>query len=135
MSSSKLGHPVAIRDEDIDCPLPSMDGLTKEEREEFADPEQQIVNIQLTRISGRILNLLYSIPTAKQERNFVKDVHRILTSLKTLDAELPKSLKLDNSRTPPFRTRNVASLALHFNQVCFVMYRAIRSHVGVDGWR
>jgi hypothetical protein len=117
MSSAKLGHPVAIRDEDIDCPYPSFNGLSLEQQAEFADPIQQIINIQLTQISGTILNQLYSIPAAKQERDFVKDVHNILSKLRTLDAGLPAHLKLDPSRTPPFKTRNVASLSLHLYQV------------------
>ena len=133
MSSAKLGHPVAIRDEDIDCPFPSFEGLTAEERTEFADPVQHSINIKLTEISGTILNQLYSIPTAKQERNFVRDVHNILTSLKKLDEELPQNLRLDTTLNPPFRVRNVASLSLHFNQVGISKTDILRPSHGRSG--
>lgn len=118
MCSSKLGHPVMIRDEDIDAPLPSTDGLTPAERDEFLDAEQLIANVKLARITGNILNLIYSIPGAQQEINFVRNVHKILNSLKEWDATLPASLRLDPTVSPPYKTRSIASLRLHFNQVC-----------------
>jgi proline utilization trans-activator len=121
LSSLKLGHPVTIRDEDIDCPMPTMNGLSDEERKEFADPEHMSVNVKLTRISGTILNLLYSAPGQKPESRFIKDVQTVFRDLDELQKNLPKHLRLDRTVSPPtFRTRNVASLCLHFNEVCYI---------------
>jgi hypothetical protein len=53
-SASKLGQPVSIRDEDIDVEMPSMDGLSEEEKIEFLDPQPLITNIKLARIIGNI---------------------------------------------------------------------------------
>ncbi|EKG17956.1 Transcription factor fungi [Macrophomina phaseolina MS6] len=129
MCSSKLGHPVMIRDEDIDAPLPSVDNLSLEEREEFLDADQLIANVKLARITGNILNLIYSIPSAQQEVNFVRNVHQILNSLKEWDATLPTSLRLDPTMSPPYKTRSVASLRLHFNQCIILTTRPILLYV------
>ncbi|KAF4539541.1 C6 transcription factor [Lasiodiplodia theobromae] len=129
MCSSKLGHPVMIRDEDIDAPLPSTDGLTPAERDEFLDAEQLIANVKLARITGNILNLIYSIPGAQQEINFVRNVHKILNSLKEWDATLPASLRLDPTVSPPYKTRSIASLRLHFNQCIILTTRPILLYV------
>lgn len=54
MSASKLGLPITVRDEDIDVELPSMNGLTEEEQQEFADPAHICANVKLARITGNI---------------------------------------------------------------------------------
>lgn len=113
--SSKLGHPVMIKDEDIDAPLPSADGLSAEEQEEFLDAGQLVSNIKLANILTSILNLIYGTPSSR-ERNFVRNVHLILTSLKDWDSRLPVSLKLDHEKSPPYSSRSVASLRLSCNQ-------------------
>lgn len=53
-SASKLGQPVSIRDEDIDVEMPSMDGLSEEEKIEFLDSQSLVTNIKLARIIGNI---------------------------------------------------------------------------------
>src|SRR5687767_11869371 len=53
-SASKLGQPVTVRDEDIDVEMPSMDGLTEDEKKEFLDPQPLITNTKLGRIIGNI---------------------------------------------------------------------------------
>ncbi|KAI8241826.1 putative transcriptional regulatory protein [Colletotrichum sp. SAR 10_99] len=116
LCSAKLGHPVMIKDEDIDAPFPSSDGLSAEEQEEFVDAGQLIANIRLARITGLLLDHTYKIHSP-HEKTFVSNVHRILTSLKEWDATLPPELALDHSRTPSYSTRAVASLRLHFNQL------------------
>jgi hypothetical protein len=45
---------VSIRDEDIDVEMPSMDGLSEEEKIEFLDPQSLVTNIKLARIIGNI---------------------------------------------------------------------------------
>src|ERR1700754_240683 len=56
LCSSKLGHPIMINDDDIDAEMPSNDGLSPQDLEEFFDAENQIANIKLARISGEITN-------------------------------------------------------------------------------
>lgn len=43
-----------LRDDDMDVELPSMDGLTDEEKAEFLDPIPIVTNIKLGRIIGNI---------------------------------------------------------------------------------
>ncbi|KAK8169093.1 fungal-specific transcription factor domain-containing protein [Phyllosticta citrichinensis] len=129
LCSSKLGHPVMIRDEDIDAPYPSVEGLSPEEREEFLDVDHLCANIKLAQITGNILNLIYSIPGAQLEVNFVRNVHKILTSLKEWDSTLPPGLRLDHTATPPYKSRSVASLRLHFNQCIMLTTRPILLYV------
>jgi hypothetical protein len=54
VSASKLGQPITIRDKDIDVELPSMDGLTEEEKTDFLDPIPMVANVKLGRIIGNI---------------------------------------------------------------------------------
>ncbi|KAF2136657.1 uncharacterized protein K452DRAFT_302600 [Aplosporella prunicola CBS 121167] len=129
LTSSKLGHPVMVRDEDIDAPFPSVDGLTLEQREEFVGAEQLVANIKLAQITGQILNLIYCIPNKDQETTFVRNMHKILNSLKEWDAMLPDCLRLDPKASPPYRTRSVASLRLHFNQCVVLATRPILLYV------
>lgn len=58
-TASKLGQPATVRDEDIDVEMPSIDGLTEEERTEFLDPQPLVTNTKLARIIGNICS--YSI--------------------------------------------------------------------------
>lgn len=54
LTSSKLGFPLAIQDHDIDVELPSMDGLSAAEQEEFSDPMHLLQHVGLARITGSI---------------------------------------------------------------------------------
>ncbi|KAI1489121.1 fungal-specific transcription factor domain-containing protein [Biscogniauxia mediterranea] len=125
--SSKLGHAPMIRDEDIDAPLPSADGLSPEEADDFVDAKQLIANIQLARIMGSILSL-YGVAT-QRPKDFVRNVHAILNSLKQWETELPVELKLDHNRFPSYASRSVASLRLHFNQCIILTTRPVLLHV------
>lgn len=51
---SHLGFPLTIHDEDIDVELPSMSGLSAEDRDEFADPAHLVANVRLARINGNM---------------------------------------------------------------------------------
>ncbi|KAF2083934.1 hypothetical protein K490DRAFT_9525, partial [Saccharata proteae CBS 121410] len=127
--TSKLGHPVMLRDEDIDAPLPSLEHLSAELQEEFVDASQLVANVKLARITGSILDHIYGIPAARHESNFVRNVHKILNDLKEWDATLPNSLRLDHTKSPPYGTRPIASLRLHFNQCIILTTRTILLYV------
>ncbi|KAI0015434.1 fungal-specific transcription factor domain-containing protein [Xylariomycetidae sp. FL0641] len=128
LCSSKLGHAVMIKDEDIDTPLPSTEGMAPEEADDFLDPKQLIANIKLSRITGSILTLIYGATTPRP-RDFVRNVHTILNNLKLWEAGLPSELKLDHNRFPSYGSRSVASLRLHFNQCIILTTRPVLLHV------
>ncbi|KAK9770162.1 putative Zn(2)-C6 fungal-type domain-containing protein, partial [Seiridium cardinale] len=128
VSSAKLGHPMMIRDEDIDAPLPSSNGLTAEELSDFMDAAQLLANIKLSRITGSIMSLIYGSGVARAKR-FIANVHKILNSLKQWDLELPPNLKLDHDKFPTYGSRSVASLRLHFNQCIILTTRPVLLHV------
>ncbi|ETS84123.1 hypothetical protein PFICI_02148 [Pestalotiopsis fici W106-1] len=128
LCSAKLGHPIMIRDEDIDAPLPSSNGLTTEELDDFMDARQLLANIKLSRITGSIMSLIYGSGLAKT-KNFISNVHQILNNLKQWDTELCPDLKLDYDRFPTYGSRSVASLRLHFNQCIILTTRPVLLHV------
>jgi proline utilization trans-activator len=128
LCSAKLGHPISIRDEDIDAPLPSSDGLTAEELNDFVDAGHLTANIKLSRITGSILSLIYG-SGARKAKGFIGNVHMILNSLKQWDTELPSELKLDHDKFPAYGSRSVASLRLHFNQCIILTTRPVLLHV------
>ncbi|KXJ87485.1 fungal-specific transcription factor domain-domain-containing protein [Microdochium bolleyi] len=123
-SASKLGQPVSIRDEDIDVEMPSMDGLTEEEKAEFLDPEPLTVNTKLGRIIGNILTDVYGVPNSRKGL-CIRGVHRILKQLRCWYDELPKSLRVQERGTP----RPVASLHLAYNQCIIQTTRPVLLHL------
>lgn len=54
VSASKLGYPIALSDKDIDIEMPSMDGLSPSEMEEFADPSHLVAKVKLANIAGSV---------------------------------------------------------------------------------
>ncbi|KZF20094.1 hypothetical protein L228DRAFT_35446 [Xylona heveae TC161] len=118
MCSLKMGHPITIRDEDIDAEIPSMDFLTEAEQEEFADPTHLAAKVTLSRITGNILTDIYRIRRPGQQHNFIQSVHKILTSLRSWSDSLSPNWRVDQNGQPIFNGyRPAASLHLHFNHV------------------
>ncbi|KAF2147618.1 hypothetical protein K461DRAFT_263552 [Myriangium duriaei CBS 260.36] len=126
--TSKLGFPLTFRDEDIDVALPSKTGSSGQELDDFVDPSHFLASIRLSRITGTILTLLYSLPAPKKGQQFVLNVHAVLTSLRQLDHELPETLK-ENLPTSVAQPRHVSSLRLNFNQCIILTTRPILLHV------
>ncbi|KAL4808421.1 fungal-specific transcription factor domain-containing protein [Aspergillus unguis] len=123
-SASKLGQPIAVRDEDIDCELPSMDGLTEDEMAEFLDPRNLIINIKLAKIIGNILTQIYGIPKATKGL-YVHQVHSILKQLRAWHDELPSDMRAKERDLP----RPVASLHLAYNQCIIQTTRPVLLHL------
>ncbi|KAL4921664.1 fungal-specific transcription factor domain-containing protein [Aspergillus aurantiobrunneus] len=123
-SASKLGQPIAVRDEDIDVEMPSMDGLTKEEMAEFLDPRNLVINIKLARIIGNILTQIYGIPKATKGL-YINQVHSILKQLRAWHDELPSDMRVKERGTP----RPVASLHLAYNQCIIQTTRPVLLHL------
>lgn len=115
--SSKIGLPTMIQDTDIDVQLPSKDGLSHPEMEDFYDPAYLVAQITLSRITGNVLGNIYHIPQHDRANTFVRGVQTILTSLRNFHEALPPLLRLDHHSSPMYLNRSVASLHLHFNQV------------------
>jgi len=127
--TSKLGLPIMLRDEDIDVQMPSMDGLTPEEAEDFYSPELMTAQIKLARITGNVISDLYKIPQPGKANTFVQSVQRILTSLRSWHETLPTVLRLDFSAMPIYPSRSVASLHLHFGNAVIQTTRPILFHL------
>ncbi|KAF7629398.1 hypothetical protein AFLA_013115 [Aspergillus flavus NRRL3357] len=124
MSASKLGLPITVRDEDIDVELPSMNGLTEEEQQEFADPAHICANVKLARITGNILTEIYCLPR-RANSMFVQRVHSIIKQLRAWNDALPPELCVRESRTP----RPVASLHMAYNECIMQTTRPILLHL------
>ncbi|KAL3417413.1 fungal specific transcription factor domain-containing protein [Phlyctema vagabunda] len=128
MWGSKMGHPVAIQDDDISVDKPSEGNLRAADREEFS-PSSEYVNasIKLARISGSIVSNIYS--RRKNGPPFVQSVQTILRDLKIWVASLPEGLKLDQKGIGTGRPRNIVSLHLAFNQSVILATRPVLLHV------
>ncbi|KAH6695607.1 fungal-specific transcription factor domain-containing protein [Plectosphaerella plurivora] len=124
-SASKLGQPVFLRDEDIDVELPSMDGLTEEEQQEFLDPAPLAANVRLARIIGNILTDIYGVPSRNNKGLCLHRVHSILKQLRAWHDGLPPSLRINDRGTP----RPVASLYLAYNQCIIQTTRPVLLHL------
>ncbi|KAI2673424.1 transcriptional regulator family: Fungal Specific TF [Penicillium roqueforti] len=124
LTCSKLGQPTAVNDDDIDVELPTMDGLTPEEKEEFPDPRHLFASVGLAKIAGDILSDIYCMP-GRKKIHFVKRVHGILSNLRDWDDTLPQHLafRWDDSN------RHVASLHLCYNQCIIHTTRPILLHL------
>ncbi|KAJ5951289.1 transcriptional regulator family: Fungal Specific TF [Penicillium vulpinum] len=124
LTCSKLGQPTAVNDDDIDVELPTMEGLTTEEKEEFPDPGHLFASVGLAKIAGNILSDIYCMP-GRKKTHFVKRVQGILRNLRDWDDTLPQHLTLrwDDSN------RHVASLHLCYNQCIIHTTRPILLHL------
>ncbi|CRG91314.1 putative transcriptional regulatory protein C417,09c [Talaromyces islandicus] len=127
ITSSKLGHPVTVRDSDIDVDLPSMERLTPAEQEEFSDPSHLVAHVKLARITGDIIGDIYG--RSDQAKAFVQSVQKILRSLRSWAETLPESVQISPGKPQKYAARNVASLHLCFNQCVILTTRPILFHV------
>jgi proline utilization trans-activator len=116
ITGSKLGHPLSVRDSDIDVDIPSMEGLTANDQEEFADPAHIVAHLKLARITGEIISDIYG-RSSQQDRAFVYSVQKILRNLRSWAETLPENVRLSSTSPYRYSSRNVASLHLCFNQV------------------
>lgn len=112
--------PVTVRDEDIDVPLPSLDGLTDFDIEDFHGRDHIIAQLKLARITGDLLSAIYRTTRLDRTNDFLQKVKKVLGDLTTWRNTLPSILEFNLEATPPYSSRSVASLHLNFSQVCFV---------------
>lgn len=123
MWASKLGQPLMIRISDITADLPTMQGLSLKEQEEFSDPNYIVASINLATITGDIVSKIYC---RRNPPPFVQSVQAVLRDLKAWMAELPDGIRLNTGNTP--NLRHLVSLYLSFNQVSFRLVRVMISY-------
>ncbi|KAE9972638.1 hypothetical protein BLS_003935 [Venturia inaequalis] len=123
--SSKLGHPVSVHDDDFDVDLPSADGLADDE--DFGDHEYVLQNIELARLTGRIVPLLYG--RRRQTKPFSQRVQQALTELTKWVENLPSHLQLNRGDNETKMSSNMIYLHLTFNQCVIMVTRPILLHV------
>jgi proline utilization trans-activator len=114
--SSKLGHPVSVHDDDFDVDSPSKDGLADDE--DFGDHEYVLRNIELARLTGRIVPLLYG--RRRQTKPFSHRVQQALTELTKWVENLSSHLQLHRGEDATITPSNIIYMHLTFNQVCFI---------------
>jgi proline utilization trans-activator len=123
-TSSRLGQPITIQDSDIDVSMPGFD-LSKEVQQHMGPAAQLIAYVELSRITGSIMQDIYGPSSKANPGRFVQHVRAILKKLKKWDAHAPPNLRLGQGPID----RSVASLQLHFNQCIILTTRPILLHV------
>ncbi|OQD83111.1 hypothetical protein PENANT_c018G10763 [Penicillium antarcticum] len=119
MYGSKVGWPIQIADEDIHVKMPStVPGDIH--NEEFSDTEFLTASIQLARITGQVIDRVYS--RKKHPESFLQREQKLLISLKQWACALPPNIRL-NCEGPILK--NVISLHLQFNQCIMLASRPV----------
>lgn len=114
MYGSKVGWPIQIADDDIFVELPSdVPGAIHDEQ--FSDTKFLIASIELARITGQVIEKVYS--RKKQPGSFLQREQKVLIALKEWAQGLPQHVRLNRDGPVP---RHVISLHLQFNQVSVV---------------
>ncbi|KAF5538965.1 positive activator of transcription [Fusarium phyllophilum] len=108
MWASRLGHPVAIQDDDIEVDLPT-DPVLDTPSDDFADSSYFIAGLRLARLAA-------------------KRVQEALRDLRAFVEELPPHLHIEPTDAPEPSPKPL-SLHLYFNQVAITATRPILLHV------
>ncbi|KAF7561858.1 hypothetical protein G7046_g2287 [Stylonectria norvegica] len=125
MWAAKLGHPVAVRDDAIEVDLPT-NTIVGEGDDDFDDSAYFIAKIRLARLSGRILNSIYS--RRAQDKSLSQRVQEALKELQAWVEELPSHLHIESNDATELSPKP-ASLHLSFNQCALSATRPILLHV------
>lgn len=116
--ASKLNHPPAILDDDIDLDLPS-EVTTSIPNDSFGDAEYQVANITLARLLSSIIRSVYSV--RKQAQGTCADVSSrakaCLNDLQSWYESLPRRFQIDDKSMDDHHERQIISLHLRFYQV------------------
>lgn len=116
--ASKLNHPPAILDDDIDLDLPS-EVPTSFPNDSFGDAEYQVANITLARLLSSIIRSVYSV--RKQAQGTCADVwsraKACLNDLQSWYEGLPRRFQIDDKSMDDHHERQIISLHLRFYQV------------------
>lgn len=116
--ASKLNHPPAILDDDIDLDLPS-EVPTSVPNDSFGDAEYQVANITLARLLSTIIRSVYSV--RKQAEGTCADVSSrakaCLNGLQSWYEGIPRRFQIDDKSMDDHHERQILSLHLRFYQV------------------
>ncbi|KAF4446755.1 hypothetical protein F53441_9689 [Fusarium austroafricanum] len=121
MWASRLGHPVAIQDDDIEVDFP-----TDIPSDDFPDSSYTIASIRLARLSARVINSIYT--RKPQKKTLSQRVQEALRDLRAFVEELPAHLHIEPTDAPEPSPKPL-SLHLYFNQVAITATRPILLHV------
>lgn len=111
MYTSKIGFPLQIRDEDIHVDIPR-DVDSPVAGEQFSDTTYLVSSIRLARITGQIIDKIYS--RKKHQESFIQREQLLLRALEEWLQSLPAHIRLRQEGSPP---KHIVSLHLQFNQV------------------
>ncbi|KAH7236465.1 fungal-specific transcription factor domain-containing protein [Fusarium tricinctum] len=125
MWASRLGHPVAIRDDDIEVDLPT-DPVLGAPSDDFADSAYFIASIRLAALAARVINSIYT--RKPQQKTLSQRVQEALRDLRAFVEELPSHLHIEPTDAPEPSPKPL-SLHLYFNQVAITATRPILLHV------
>jgi hypothetical protein len=127
MMSSKVGYPTSLKDEDIEVDLPTDEGLTEAQRNDFIDVDYLTASISLARIAGGIIGSLYS--RRKLPDTFSQRVQAIFRKLRDWLEALPLSMQLRQDEASSQVARHIVMMHLSFNQCVILATRPILLHV------
>lgn len=116
--ASKLNHPPAIQDDDIDLDLPS-ELPTSTPSNNFGDAEYNVANITLARLLSSIIRCVYSV--RRQAEGTCADVSSraqvCLNDLECWYKALPRRFQIDDKALDDHHELQIVSLHLRFYQV------------------
>lgn len=127
MMSSKVGYPTLLKDEDIEVDLPTNEGLTEAQKDDFIDADYLVSSVSLARIAGDIIGSLYS--RRKINETFSRRVQTIFRKLRDWVENLPPSMQLRQEDASSQVARHIVMLHLSFNQCVVLATRPILLHV------
>ncbi|KAF5660121.1 transcription activator [Fusarium heterosporum] len=125
MWASRLGHPVAIRNEDIEVDLPT-DPVLDVPSDDFGDSSYFIASIRLAQLAARVINSIYT--RKPQQKTLSQRVQEALKDLRAFVEELPPHLHIEPTDAPEPSPKPL-SLHLYFNQIAITATRPILLHV------
>ncbi|KAI4715526.1 hypothetical protein E4T48_08280 [Aureobasidium sp. EXF-10727] len=115
MMSSKVGYPTSLKDEDVEVDLPTDEGLTEAQKDDFIDADYLTASISLARIAGGIIGSLYS--RRKLPDTFSQRVQAVFRKLRDWVEALPPSMQLRQEDASSQVARHIVMLHLSFNQI------------------
>ncbi|KAG8356141.1 hypothetical protein FVEN_g6006 [Fusarium venenatum] len=125
MWASRLGHPVAIREDEIQVDLPT-DPVLEIPSDDFGDSSYFIASIRLASLAAKVINSIYT--RRPQQKTLSQRVQEALKDLRAFVEELPAHLHIEPTDAPEPSPKPL-SLHLYFNQVAITATRPILLHV------
>jgi len=113
--ASKSGYPSSLQSDEIEVELPTDDGLSEAEREDFVSSEYLTSSIKLAKLTGVTIRHVYS--RVKSPIPFTQRVQNVFKELTEWIETLPAPLQLQRESACNQVAHHVTLLHLAFNQV------------------